>query len=91
MLDPRCESKILQGVTTEVTGNCSFSPFPFSPDRMDLHFDHLHRIGEGVPELTRSDLDGYGRAVADHPPALNAAPSRRALHGPRRRAPSGPA
>lgn len=74
MLDPRCESKILQGVTTEVTGNCSFSPFPFSPDRMDLHFDHLHRIGDGVPELTWNDLDGYAAAVSANPPALNAAP-----------------
>lgn len=74
MLDPSCESKILQGVTTEVTGNCSFSPFPLAPDRMDLHFDHLHRIGDGVPELTWNDFDGYHRSVAANPPALNAAP-----------------
>ena len=74
MLDPACESKVLQGVTTEVTGNCSFSPFPFNPDRMDLHFDHLHRIGDGVPPLTWHDLDGYSEAVSANPPALNAAP-----------------
>ena len=74
MLDPRCESKILQGVTTDVTGNCSFSPFPFAPDRMDLHDDHLHRIGDGVPPLTWNDMNGWAAAVAANPPAFNAAP-----------------
>jgi N-acyl-D-aspartate/D-glutamate deacylase len=74
MLHPRCESKILQGVTTDVTGNCSFSPFPLSPDRIDLHRDHLLRIGDGVPSLTWHDLDGYAEAVASDPPAFNAAP-----------------
>ncbi len=28
MINPRGESKIRQGVTTEVTGNCGYSPFP---------------------------------------------------------------
>lgn len=74
MLDPKCESKILQGVTTEVTGNCSFSPFPFATHALELHFDHLHRIGDGVPPLSWLDLDGYADAVRDDPPALNLAP-----------------
>ena len=30
LVDPRAESKIRQGVTTEVTGNCGFSPAPVS-------------------------------------------------------------
>ena len=30
--DPFAESKIYQGVTTEVTGNCSYSPFPSGND-----------------------------------------------------------
>ncbi|GIS30465.1 MAG: hypothetical protein Ct9H90mP2_08480 [Dehalococcoidia bacterium] len=30
--DPYNESKIFQGVTTEVTGNCSYSPFPSGND-----------------------------------------------------------
>jgi N-acyl-D-amino-acid deacylase len=74
LLDPRGESKIHQGVTTEVTGNCSFSPFPFSPDKLDLHRDHLYRIGDGVPDLTWHDLGGYAAAVDANPPALNVAP-----------------
>jgi len=72
--DPKCESKILQGVTTEVTGNCSFSPFPFNPEKLDLHRDHLYRIGDGVPPLTWTDLDGYAAVVASNPPSLNVAP-----------------
>ena len=31
LLDGRGESKILQGVTTEVVGNCSFSAVPVGP------------------------------------------------------------
>lgn len=74
VLDADCESKILQGVTTEVTGNCSFSPFPLEPQRMELHEDHLHRIGDGCPPLTWTDLKGYAEAVGANPPALNVAP-----------------
>ena len=74
VLDAACESKILQGVTTEVTGNCSFSPFPLEPRRMELHEDHLHRIGDGCPPLPWTDLNGYAEAVAANPPALNVAP-----------------
>lgn len=74
VLDAACESKILQGVTTEVTGNCSFSPFPFAPEQMELHEDHLHRIGDGVPPLTWTDMNGYAQVVHADPPALNVAP-----------------
>lgn len=31
LLNPRSESKIMQGVTTEVIGNCGFSPSPVNP------------------------------------------------------------
>ena len=33
--NPRAESKIRQGVTTEVVGNCGFSPAPVSPEFLD--------------------------------------------------------
>jgi N-acyl-D-amino-acid deacylase len=74
ILDPSGESKLLQGVTTEVTGNCGFSPFPLTPRWMALHEDHLHRIGDGVPNLSWVDLDGYAAVLAASPPALNVAP-----------------
>lgn len=74
VLGPACESKVLQGVTTEVTGNCGFSPFPLSPERRGLHVDHLRRLGNGTPPLDWVDLDGYARTVEAYPPALNIAP-----------------
>lgn len=33
---PRADSMIRQGVTTQVTGNCGFSPFPIHPSRSEL-------------------------------------------------------
>lgn len=33
---PRADSMIRQGVTTQVLGNCGFSPFPMRPSRRDL-------------------------------------------------------
>lgn len=74
VIDPSCESKILQGVTTEVTGNCSFSPFPIERERLGLHIDHLRRLGHSVPDIEWTDLEGYSRTVHEDPPALNAAP-----------------
>ncbi len=32
MINPRAESKVRQGVTTEVTGNCGYSPYPQKQD-----------------------------------------------------------
>ena len=36
LLDPLANSKIMQGVTTEVVGNCGFSPFPATEGRQRL-------------------------------------------------------
>lgn len=74
LLEPAGESKVLQGVTTEVTGNCGFSAFPFSPDQLDLHVDHLARIGDDPVELTWHDLNGYASQLTANPPAMNVAP-----------------
>ncbi|MCR6030743.1 amidohydrolase family protein [Nocardioides sp. zg-579] len=75
--DPAGESKVLQGVTTEVPGNCGFSAFPLAEDRLDLHSDHLARIGDDVlppAALTWRDLDGYAAKLEQDPPTLNVAP-----------------
>lgn len=40
-LNPRAESKIRQGVTTEVVGNCGFSVAPALPGKADLLRDYL--------------------------------------------------
>lgn len=72
--DGRAESKILQGVTTEVTGNCSFSPFPIDPARLDLHRDHLARIGDDPITPSWTDLDGYAAELERRGTAINVAP-----------------
>jgi len=56
LLNPRGESKIRQGVTTEISGNCGDSSFPLSKDISEEERQYLERSG-----LTRdwSDLEGY--------------------------------
>ena len=72
LVDGAGESKLRQGVTTEVVGNCSFSAFPIEPSRLDLHADHLARATAPVrPWWT--DLDGYARALETEGIALNVA------------------
>lgn len=67
------ESKLRQGVTTEVTGNCSFAPFPIEPARRELHVDHLARATATVP-LNWTDLAGYAEALTAAGLGLNVAP-----------------
>lgn len=75
MIEAAGESKVHQGVTTEVTGNCSISPFPLAPDRLDLHANHLEWINyDDSLRLSWVDLDSYGARLAETPPALNIAP-----------------
>lgn len=71
--DGRGESKLRQGVTTEVVGNCSFSAFPIEPRHLDLHADHLARATAPLrPWWT--DLDGYADALHDQGIAINVVP-----------------
>ena len=72
--DPRGESKVLQGVTTDVIGNCSFSAFPIDPSRLSLHSDHLARLGDEPITPTWTDLDGYAAVLERAGIALNVAP-----------------
>jgi N-acyl-D-amino-acid deacylase len=72
LVDGTGESKLRQGVTTEVVGNCSFSAFPIEPSRLDLHADHLARATAPLrPWWT--DLDGYALALENEGIALNVA------------------
>ncbi|MFE4663563.1 amidohydrolase family protein [Streptomyces sp. NPDC056716] len=71
--DPAGESKVLQGVTTEVVGNCGFSAFPSHPAHRATLTDHLARLGDRPTTITWDDLTGYAAALRAHPPALNVA------------------
>ncbi len=72
--DGRAQSKVSQGVTTEVTGNCGFSPFPINPDHLQLHLDLLAGIGDDAMELAWTDLDGYRQVAESRGIAINIAP-----------------
>ncbi|MEE6287875.1 D-aminoacylase [Georgenia sp. MJ173] len=74
LLNPLGESKILQGVTTEVTGNCGFSPFPIAAGHLELHVDHLARIGDDPYPITWRDLDGYAVTLERQGIAPNVVP-----------------
>ncbi len=56
LVNPRGESKIRQGVTTEISGNCGGSSFPLSKDVSEQERRYSERSG-----LTRDwfDLEGY--------------------------------
>ena len=67
------ESKLRQGVTTEVVGNCSFAAFPIEPERLDLHADHLARATAPITPWW-TDFDGYADALNERGLAINVAP-----------------
>jgi N-acyl-D-amino-acid deacylase len=74
LLDGRGQSKLHQGVTTEVIGNCSFSAFPIARERRPLHRDHLARIGDDPIDPDWTDMDGYAQRLESQGTALNVAP-----------------
>ncbi|HKW94525.1 MAG TPA: D-aminoacylase [Methylomirabilota bacterium] len=55
---PRAESKVLQGVTTEVVGHCGFSLAPVSPGRGPLLQEYLSGFGPWI-EVRETDMAGY--------------------------------
>lgn len=67
------ESKLRQGVTTEVVGNCSFAAFPIEPSRLGLHADHLARATTALTPWW-TDLDGYAEALHEQGLGINVAP-----------------
>src|SRR5919106_1423945 len=48
-LNPRAESKIRQGVTLEVVGNCGFSAAPVLPRRAPMLREHLASSATWLP------------------------------------------
>ena len=74
--DPSCESKVQQGVTTDVTGNCGKSAFPIARSRREEHLDQWAGAGLGRDGLDLSwiDADGYAAASDRRPTAINLAP-----------------
>src|SRR2546422_117071 len=63
-LNPRAESKIRQGVTTEVVGNCGFSVAPALPGRVEMLREYLASSAPWLP-FRESTFADY---VAAFPP-----------------------
>jgi N-acyl-D-amino-acid deacylase len=74
LIDGRGQSKVTQGVTTEVTGNCGFSPYPINPEHLQLHQDLLAGIGDDALPLSWVDLEGYRQVAEKRGIAVNVAP-----------------
>ena len=72
--DPGGESKVHQGVTTEVTGNCAYSPFPSGDAGPDVLQRALGSIMRGTVEWDWTTLDEWADRVESSGVSINIAP-----------------
>jgi N-acyl-D-amino-acid deacylase len=69
-IDGGAESRLLQGVTTEIGGNCGLSPAPVVPERLDL----LKKYAGFLTQSLSWDWESFGEyldAVEKAEPAVN--------------------
>lgn len=73
--NPLGDSKILQGVTTEVAANCGVGPFPVCPDRRGELEDYINTLDGSLPPggITWTDCEGFSREVELCRPGINVA------------------
>lgn len=71
-LFPRAEAMVRQGVTTQLVGNCGFSPFPLRNDRLDLLRSYASFLDAGLP-WDWKDVAGYLVFLERLPLACNVA------------------
>lgn len=80
LLSPGAESRITQGVTTEVTGNCGGSPGPVSDEFRDAFMEYMNDLGKHYKrELAPEDwnwktLDEFFDRLTQKKCALNQVP-----------------
>ncbi|MFZ9624968.1 MAG: D-aminoacylase, partial [Burkholderiaceae bacterium] len=63
-INPRAESKLRQGVTTEIIGHCGFSVAPCLPGKVQLLADYLN---PSAPWLPFREM-GFAEYLASFPP-----------------------
>ena len=69
LVNPRGESKIRQGVTTEVSGNCGYSPFPLNEnDVLELYDNNKEKYGLDVKW---HDIKGFLDELRKNPIGIN--------------------
>lgn len=66
-------NKVCQGVTTEVTGNCGFSPFPVADAQRDALTELVAYLGPAELDLGWHDFAGYASALQAAGPIQNVA------------------
>jgi len=71
LIDPRVPSALLQGITTEVTGNCGTSAAPLAGEELNETRRSLKQ--EYDFEVTWEDFDGYFSLVESLKPSINVA------------------
>jgi N-acyl-D-amino-acid deacylase len=71
-LFPRAASMVRQGVTTQLVGNCGFSPFPVVPERLDMLKAYAAFIDAGLSWEWRS-LGDFTKMLESRPLATNVA------------------
>lgn len=71
-LFPRAASMVRQGVTTQLVGNCGFSPFPVVSERLEMLKAYCAFVDAGLGWEWRS-LAGYARMLESLPLATNVA------------------
>jgi N-acyl-D-amino-acid deacylase len=70
---PGADSKVRQGITTEVVGNCGFSPAPVAPQTLDLLKEYVGFLNADLP-WNWQRLGEYYQCVSDQGCAMNMVP-----------------
>ena len=65
LIEPKGMSKVRQGVTTEVSGNCGYSPYPVAPDGADAIREMMSGLHGEEVDWTWTDLAGYRDVAAE--------------------------
>jgi len=69
LVNPKAESSIRQGITTIVSGNCGYSPFPIAQAKFEeIKEDLKQQFGL---DLTWTDIDGFFSKLEEQGMALN--------------------
>lgn len=71
--NPRAKTKIMQGITTEVTGNCGISPAPVNEEKVDQLKSYMSHMSKGL-DWSWQTLDDYFTKVKRTRISVNIAP-----------------
>ena len=71
--NPLGDSKVMQGVTTDVTSNCGVGPFPVDPCRVSDLESYLNTLSGSLPAegVSWTDFNGFAAAVEKVNPGMN--------------------